>query len=208
MTEEVKKKRTPKRKLKDISFDHEGAHLALVSDQLNGGPANLQPNALFLKAIDSYSDEILEKASQVTVTMPIEEFLEKFFDVEQDDAEILARALGYTTSMQDKIAAGEEPLELLEKIKHRVISVGASDRYLANGTIADLRAKEGGSAGYVSFFKHGVIGKGLNDYDAIFTTLKSVGFTGWVSIEDGVDGMGQMIESAKFLKAKINEIWG
>ena len=106
------------------------------------------------------------------------------------------------------IAAGEEPLELLEKIKHRVISVGASDRYLANGTIADLRAQEGGSAGYVSFFKHGVIGKGLNDYDAIFATLKSVGFTGWVSIEDGVDGMGQMIESANFLKAKINEIWG
>lgn len=71
-----------------------------------------------------------------------------------------------------------------------------------------LRAQEGGSAGYVSFFKHGVIGKGLNDYDAIFNTLKSVGFTGWVSIEDGVDGMGQMIESANFLKAKINEIWG
>jgi sugar phosphate isomerase/epimerase len=106
------------------------------------------------------------------------------------------------------IAAGEEPLELLEKIKHRVISVGASDRYLASGTIADLRAQEGGSAGYVSFFKHGVIGKGLNDYDAIFNTLKDVGFTGWVSVEDGVDGMGQMIESANFLKAKINEIWG
>lgn len=109
MQEEIKKKRTPKRKLKDISFDHDNAHIALVSDQLNGGPANLQPNALFLKAIEGFSDEILEKASQVTVTLPIEEFLEKFFDVEQDDAEILARALGYTTSMQDKIAAGEEP---------------------------------------------------------------------------------------------------
>lgn len=109
MTEEVKKKRTPKRKLKDISFDHEGAHLALVSDQLNGGPANLQPNALFLKAIEGFSEEILEKASQVTVTLAIEEFLEKFFDVEEDDAEVLARALGYTTEMQDKIAAGETP---------------------------------------------------------------------------------------------------
>ena len=42
-----------------------------------------------------------------------------------------------------------------------------------------LRAQEGGTAGYVSFFKHGVIGKGLNDYDAIFTTLKGVGFSGW-----------------------------
>ena len=56
-------------------------------------------------------------------------------------------------------------------------------------------------------FKHGVIGKGLNNYDAIFRTLKEVGFHGWVSIEDGVDGMEQMIESANFLKGKINEIW-
>ena len=106
------------------------------------------------------------------------------------------------------IAAGEDPLELLEKVKHRVLTMGASDRYLASGTIEDLRSQEGGTAGYVSFFKHGVIGKGLNDYDAIFKTLKGVGFDGWVSIEDGIDGMGQMIESANFLKAKIKEVWG
>lgn len=101
MTEEVKKKRTPKRKLKDISFDHEGAHLALVSDQLNGGPANLQPNALFLKAIEGFSEEILEKASQVTVTLAIEEFLQKFFNTYYEDAEVLARAMGYTTRAMD-----------------------------------------------------------------------------------------------------------
>lgn len=101
MTEEVKKKRTPKRKLKDISFDHEGAHLALVSDQLNGGPANLQPNALFLKAIEGFSEEILEKASQVTVTLAIEEFLQKFFNMYHEDAEVLARAMGYTTRAMD-----------------------------------------------------------------------------------------------------------
>ena len=106
------------------------------------------------------------------------------------------------------IAAGEDPIELLEKVKHRVLTMGASDRYLASGTIEDLRKQEGGTAGYVSFFKHGVIGKGLNDYDAIFRILKDVGFDGWVSIEDGVDGMGQMIESADFLKKKIREVWG
>ena len=106
------------------------------------------------------------------------------------------------------IAAGEDPIELLEKVKHRVLTMGASDRYLASGTIEDLRKQEGGTAGYVSFFKHGVIGKGLNDYDKIFRILKEVGFDGWVSIEDGVDGMGQMIESADFLKKKIREVWG
>ena len=105
------------------------------------------------------------------------------------------------------IAAGEEPLDLLEKVKQRVVTMHASDRYLANGTVEDLRKAEGGTPGYVSFFKHGVIGKGLNDYDAIFSTLKAVGFDGWISIEDGIDGMDQMYESAKFLQEKIKKYW-
>lgn len=115
---------------------------------------------------------------------------------------------GVNFDPSNAIAAGEEPLELLEKVKHRVVTMHASDRYLANGTIEDLRRQEGGTAGYVSFFKHGVIGKGLNDYDAIFSTLKGVGFDGWISIEDGVDGMEQMHESAEFLKRKVKEHWG
>ena len=115
---------------------------------------------------------------------------------------------GVNFDPSNAIAAGEEPLELLEKVKHRVVTMHASDRYLANGTIEDLRRQEGGTAGYVSFFKHGVIGKGLNDYDAIFSILKSVGFDGWISIEDGVDGMEQMHESADFLKKKIAAHWG
>jgi sugar phosphate isomerase/epimerase len=114
---------------------------------------------------------------------------------------------GVNFDPSNAIAAGEEPLELLEKVKHKVVTMHASDRYLANGTIEDLRRAEGGTAGYVSFFKHGVIGKGLNDYDAIFKTLKDVGFDSWISIEDGVDGMEQMHESADFLREKIKKYW-
>jgi len=114
---------------------------------------------------------------------------------------------GVNFDPSNAIAAGEEPLELLEKVKHKVLTMHASDRYLANGTIEDLRKAEGGTAGYVSFFKHGVIGKGLNDYDAIFKTLKDVGFDSWISIEDGVDGMEQMHESANFLREKIKKYW-
>lgn len=114
---------------------------------------------------------------------------------------------GVNFDPSNAIAAGENPLDLLEAVKHRVVTMHASDRYLASGTIEDLRKAEGGSAGYVSFFKHGVIGKGLNDYDAIFSILKEVGFDGWISIEDGVDGMEQMQESADFLKEKIKKYW-
>lgn len=98
--------------------------------------------------------------------------------------------------------AGDDPLALLDRVKHRVVSMHASDRYLKTGTLEDLR-KEEDSVGYASRLAHGVIGKGLNDYDAIFSTLNSVGFHGWISIEDGMNGMDDLRESVRFLKAKI-----
>jgi sugar phosphate isomerase/epimerase len=104
--------------------------------------------------------------------------------------------------------AGEDPLELLRRVSHRVVTMHASDRYLIEGTIADLRNEEEGSVGYAKRLRHGEIGKGLNDYDAIFTELKRCGFDGWISIEDGVDGMDQLHRSVAFLKSKIASHWG
>src|SRR5690606_29474077 len=43
--------------------------------------------------------------------------------------------------------AGEDPLDLLYRISHRVVTMHASDRYLKEGTIEDLRKEEGGSTG-------------------------------------------------------------
>ncbi len=42
--------------------------------------------------------------------------------------------------------------------------------------------------------------QGLNDYDTIFKTLAAHGYKGWVSIEDGMNGMGEMAESLAFLR--------
>lgn len=103
--------------------------------------------------------------------------------------------------------AGEDPVELLKRVSHRVVTMHASDRYLAEGTLEDLRREEGGVTGYAKRLRHGEIGKGLNDYDAIFTELKRVGFDGWISIEDGVDGMDQLERSIAFLRRKIAEYW-
>lgn len=157
-------------------------------------------------------------AEKLGITLIIENHYKDDFWTEPEFAQMMdvfvelvgridSKSFGVNYDPSNVIAAGEEPLELLEKIKHRVVTMHASDRYLANGTIEDLRKAEGGSAGYVSFFKHGVIGKGLNDYDAIFKTLKDVGFDSWISIEDGVDGMDQMHESAEFLREKIKKYW-
>jgi sugar phosphate isomerase/epimerase len=103
--------------------------------------------------------------------------------------------------------AGDDPLELLRRVSSRVVTMHASDRYLSEGTLEDLRKEEGGAQGYAKRLRHGEIGKGLNDYDAIFTELKRVGFNGWISIEDGVDGFDQLQRSVAFLKRKVGEYW-
>jgi len=104
--------------------------------------------------------------------------------------------------------AGEDPIQLLKRVSDRVVTMHASDRYLKEGTIEDLRKEERGATGYAKRLSHGEIGKGLNDYDAIFTELRSKGFNGWISIEDGVDGMEQLERSVSFLRKKMKQYWG
>jgi sugar phosphate isomerase/epimerase len=114
---------------------------------------------------------------------------------------------GVNYDPSNAIICGENPLEVLAAVKHRVITMHASDRYLISGTIEDLKTQDG-SLGYAKNLKHGVIGQGLNDYDAIFSTLKAEGFDGWISIEDGENGMGDLQESVTFLRRKMAEHFG
>jgi sugar phosphate isomerase/epimerase len=103
--------------------------------------------------------------------------------------------------------AGEDPLVLLKRISNRVVTMHASDRYLKEGSLEDLWKEESGATGYAKRLSHGEIGKGLNDYDAIFSELKKAGFNSWISIEDGVDGMDQLERSVTFLRNKIDNYW-
>ena len=104
--------------------------------------------------------------------------------------------------------AGDDTLDLLKSVLTRVVTMHASDRYLIEGTLEDLRREELGVTGYAQRLRHGQIGQGLNDYDAIFSLLKSVGFDSWISIEDGVDGMDQLRASVAFLKEKMRQHFG
>jgi len=114
-------------------------------------------------------------------------------------------AVNYDPS--NAIIAGEDPIELLQKVKSRVVTMHASDRTLRPGyTLADLRSQEN-ATGYASVLQHGEIGKGLNDFDAIFSILRDAGFDGWVSIEDGVNGIDELRRSAEFLRLKMKEFW-
>ena len=114
---------------------------------------------------------------------------------------------GVNYDPSNAIICGEDPLEVLAAIKHRVITMHASDRYLISGTIEDLKQQDG-SMGYAKNLRHGVIGKGLNDYDKIFSTLRNEGFDNWISIEDGENGMDELRESVRFLRGKMAQHFG
>jgi sugar phosphate isomerase/epimerase len=102
---------------------------------------------------------------------------------------------------------GFDPVRFLDKVKHRVVSVHASDRYLAPGATLDELRQADGTIGYSDKLLHGETGKGLNDYDAIFRILASVGFTGWISVEDGMNGLDELRSSVEFLKNKRAEYY-
>jgi len=106
------------------------------------------------------------------------------------------------------VVAGDDPVELLRIVVDRVVSMQASDRSLAPGTTLEQLRGADGTIGYSPALQHGVLGEGLNDYAGIFTTLAGAGYDGWVSIEDGVNGMGDLVASADFLRAAREEFFG
>jgi sugar phosphate isomerase/epimerase len=98
------------------------------------------------------------------------------------------------------VLAGDDPVALLRAVADRVVSMHASDRYLVEGTsLEDLRQADG-TLGYSPNLRHGVTGRGLNDYDTIFAILAEHDYRGWVSIEDGMHGIEEMADSLAFLR--------
>lgn len=119
---------------------------------------------------------------------------------------IEAENFGVNFDPSNALLAGDDPIDLLDAVIDRVVTMHASDRHLKSGTLADLRAEEN-MEGYANRLNHGEIGQGLIDYDAVFGRLAAAGFDGWISIEDGVEGMEQLERSVAFLRAKMRMYW-
>ncbi len=113
------------------------------------------------------------------------------------------RNFGVQFDPSNALVAGDDPVRLLERVAPRVVSMHASDRTLAEGVSLDDLRQGDGTLGYAPGLKHGVTGQGLNDYDALFAILAARGYDGWISIEDGMNGMGEMAESLAFLRRKV-----
>jgi hypothetical protein len=96
----------------------------------------------------------------------------------------------------------------LQRVKHRVVTMHASDRFLIEGTLEDLRREEGGAQGYAKRLRAMARSARASTITMRFlASLRGVGFDSWISIEDGVDGMEQLAASTRFLRGKIAQHW-
>ena len=105
---------------------------------------------------------------------------------------------GVNFDPSNTLLANEDPLELLRRVARRVVTAHASDRRPRPGVTI-------GPEGITDYSQliHGEVGTGIIDYDAIFSILRGVNFSGWISIEDGVNGIEELQRSAKFLAGKM-----
>jgi len=106
---------------------------------------------------------------------------------------------GVNYDPSNTLLAGEDPYELLENVKRRVVTMHASDRRPRPGVELNIETL----TDYKQLI-HGEVGTGIIDFDRIFTALRGVGFDGWVSIEDGETGIEELARSAQFLATKLN----
>ncbi|OLC82788.1 MAG: hypothetical protein AUH72_05880 [Acidobacteria bacterium 13_1_40CM_4_65_8] len=123
--------------------------------------------------------------------------------------EILERVdsprLGVQYDPSNALIAGYDPIRFLENVIPRVVTMHASDRYLAAGTTMEELRESDGTTGYSDKLQHGEIGRGVIDYDAIFRILAGAQFAGWISVEDGLKGLDELKRSVAFLQEKRSE---
>jgi len=130
----------------------------------------------------------------------------EFAQAEDVYLEILERVdsprLGVQYDPSNAIVGSYDPIAFLDRVLPRVVTMHASDRSLAKGATLDDLQEADGALGYSTKLQHGETGKGLIDYDAIFSRLAAAGFAGWISVEDGMNGLDEIARSVEFLKAK------
>jgi sugar phosphate isomerase/epimerase len=195
----------------DVTAELNGGFCRVLSGQRRPGVSRAEGVLWTVESIES----LLEHAGTRNIVLNMENHYKDGYWLYPEfaqDVEIFIEIIGQIDSPwfgvnydpSNAIIAGQDPLAVLAAVKDRVVSMHASDRFLASGTLEELQQQDG-TLGYAKNLKHGVIGKGLNNYDEIFSVLAAEGFRGWISIEDGLNGMDELRESVRFLRTKIVE---
>lgn len=139
MTDTLKQK--AKRVLKKFDFSKEDHNISLVGESV-GHAANGRKTVL-LKATNPKEEtiEIKKALEQITVTLSMEEFLRKFFDMWSDDAELLTKLLGFETEYEAykaaEVARGEEPWDYSKYLEDKVSKFQIM-KSLNDGTVTSI----------------------------------------------------------------------
>lgn len=104
-----------KRHITEFNFEEDGASVHLVSKK-QGGAANgfttlIKKSNSTSQLPDVEDVDIQKKLEQIQVTLSMEEFLRKFFDMWYDDAELLTAMLGFETEHEAYMKSLEEDSE-------------------------------------------------------------------------------------------------
>jgi len=99
-------------------------------------------------------------------------------------------SVGVNFDASNQLMTHDDPMRVLEVVKHKVWHLHASDRLPGE-------------------YRHTVVGEGAVDFDAIFGCLAAVGFAGFISLEDGNPvGDEGTVKALRFLRRKVVEHWG
>ena len=185
-----------------------GASARVLSGQRHPGVSDEQGLEWAAESICS----LLPLARELDITLALENHYKdgfwkypEFVQKPELFRELLGRVadrvhFGVQFDPSNAITAGENSADFLETVVDRMVTMQASDRRLAPGsTLESLRLSDG-TIGYSPDLQHGVIGEGLNDYPRIFGILVESGYDGWISVEDGVNGMDEMRASVDYLR--------
>lgn len=128
------------------------------------------------------------------------EFAQKFNVFKKIIDRIDSPYFGIQFDPSNSYVAGDDVLSVMDSILSRIMTMHASDRYLAEDTTLEEIINQDGLIGYPDKLIHGVTGEGVIDYPEIFARLKKIHYDGWISIEDGMNGMDEMKKSVDYLK--------
>lgn len=195
-----------KRRITDFDFESQGGSVHLVSKK-QGGAANgfttLIKKSKSTASLPDIEDLGIEKKlEQIKVTMSMEEFLQKFFSMWSDDAELLTAMLGFKTEYEDFVESLEEespePMTYADYIASKLSSFEIM-KSMYEGNLSDVTAMD-----YVNVLE--LQEKLENKLNEEMMDKVSIEKSRLSQLEEAEGKLESQVDITKSLEAKVEEL--
>ncbi len=115
--------------------------------------------------------------------------------------------LGVQYDPSNALVGGYDPIRFLEKVLPRVVTMHASDRYLTPGATLDELRHSGRHDWLLRQAAAWRNGPGPERLRCDFPNPRGRAFSGWISVEDGMNGLEELRRSIAFLKQKRSQYY-